>query len=150
MPFPERLKALRKKAGLTQTKLGELIGVSLLTVFRWENGERSPRMDNIKKIAEVLHVSDAELLSEQQYENHSWVLQIKIAHDFREEMFDLSKGVPHVASITTTRDGGLLTLGGSYDVWTNDNCFKKLLQDLKKFRATVIQNGVSLGGIKQN
>ena len=144
MPFPERLKALRKKAGLTQTKLGELIGVSLLTVFRWENGERSPRMDNIKKIAEVLHVSDAELLSEQQYENHSWVLQIKIAHDFREEVFDLSKGVPHVASITTTRDGGLLTLGGSYDVWTNDDCFKKLLQDLKKFRATVIQNGVSL------
>ena len=47
--FAKRMKELREKAGLTQSELANEIGVSLFTIFRWEKGERQPRMEDIKK-----------------------------------------------------------------------------------------------------
>ena len=61
--FSERLRGLRKKAGLNQTELAELIGVSTITVCRWETEARAPRMGDIAKLASALHVSEAELLN---------------------------------------------------------------------------------------
>ena len=147
--FGQRLKAIRKKAGLSQSELAFLIGVHETTIRRWENDNKSsPSIDDIKKLAHALGVPDSDLLDDTSTQSHDWVLTVRIAHDFREEVFDLSKGIPRIASITTTKDGGLLTLGGNYENWTDDNAFKKLIADLKKFRATVIQNGIALGGIK--
>lgn len=143
--FGERLRKLRKAASLSQTQLAELIGVSLLTLFRWEKGERHPRTEDIKKLAKALHISEAELFLEQ---SGSWALRIEVANDFKQEVIDLTKKVPCISSITTTPNGGFLTLGGDYSLWTDDEQFKKLLSDLKKFRKTVIQNGIAQGGIK--
>ena len=53
-----------------------------------------------------------------------------------------------VSTITTSKEGDFLSLGGGYELWTDDNQFKKLINDLKKLRTTVIQNGIALGGIK--
>ena len=61
--FAQRLRTLRKKAGLTQEELGAGIGVSVMTIRRWEWEEQFPRMDDIRRLAAVLHVSEAELLS---------------------------------------------------------------------------------------
>ena len=146
--FGQRLKTLRKSKGLTQEELADRLELSIMTVRRWEWGERTPRIDDIKKLAHALGVPDSDLLNDSSTQSHDWVLTVRIAHDFREEVIDLSKGIPRIASITTTKDGGLLTLGGNYENWTDDNAFKKLIADLKKFRATVIQNGIALGGIK--
>ncbi|MBR2207924.1 MAG: helix-turn-helix transcriptional regulator [Synergistaceae bacterium] len=66
--FAQRLKELRRKARLTQEELANLIKVSPITVRRWEWGHRTPRMEEIKKLCEVLHVSEAELLNEPQGE----------------------------------------------------------------------------------
>ena len=66
--FAQRLKSFRKKAGLTQEKLADKVNVSMMTVKRWEWGQRQPRMEEIKKLCEVLHVSEAELLNEPQGE----------------------------------------------------------------------------------
>lgn len=147
--FGLRLKSLRKKSGLTQEKLADNINVSLKTVQRWENDERQPRIEELKKLALALHVSEDELINDYSTQPNSWVLNIKIAQSLEQEVVDLSKGVPRIATITTTKDGGLLTLGGSYENWTDDNCFKKLIADLKKYRSAVIQNGIALGGIKE-
>ena len=62
--FSKNLKNLRKKAGKSQTDLANAVGVSLLTVFRWEKGERQPRLDEIAKVAAVLNVTESELLSD--------------------------------------------------------------------------------------
>jgi transcriptional regulator with XRE-family HTH domain len=43
--------------------LAELINVSLSSIRRWENGLREPRASDIKKLCEVLNVSEAELLN---------------------------------------------------------------------------------------
>ena len=146
--FGERLKTLRKKAGLTQEELADRSGFSIATIRRWEWGERIPRVDDIKKIARALGVSVDDLLHENRTQSSGWVLTVRIANDFREEVIDLSKGIPRISTIATSKEGGLLTLGGSYELWTDDNNFKKLISDLKKFRSTVIQNGIDLGGIK--
>ena len=64
--FAQRLKSFRKEARLTQEDLAEKINVSIMTVKRWEWGKRQPRMEDIKKLCEVLHVTEAELLNEPQ------------------------------------------------------------------------------------
>jgi transcriptional regulator with XRE-family HTH domain len=40
--FPERIRRLRVKYGLTQIRLAELMGVSFASVNRWENGQSRP------------------------------------------------------------------------------------------------------------
>jgi SNF2 family DNA or RNA helicase len=40
--FPSRVRAIRGRLALTQTRLAEQIGVSFATVNRWENGQAKP------------------------------------------------------------------------------------------------------------
>ncbi|HHQ4541407.1 TPA: LexA family protein [Aeromonas veronii] len=53
----ERIRELRKKHGLTQQKLGELIGVKKSSISQWENDEHSPSGDNLAQLSKVLGVS---------------------------------------------------------------------------------------------
>jgi transcriptional regulator with XRE-family HTH domain len=39
---PERIRDIRKRAGLTQTQFASLLGVQQHTIARWENGKREP------------------------------------------------------------------------------------------------------------
>jgi bacteriophage CI repressor helix-turn-helix domain len=55
--FSERLKELRLKKGLTQTELGEKVGVKQNTFTNWENGKREPSFENLIKLADLLEVS---------------------------------------------------------------------------------------------
>lgn len=55
--FPQRLKELRLKKGLTQTELGEKVGVKQNTFTNWENGKREPSFENLVKLADLLDVS---------------------------------------------------------------------------------------------
>ncbi|MFM4647545.1 LexA family protein [Aeromonas bivalvium] len=53
----ERIKELRKKHGLTQQKLGELIGVNKASISQWEQGEYAPSGDNLVALAKAFGVS---------------------------------------------------------------------------------------------
>lgn len=55
--FLIKIKSLRSRLGLTQQALADLIGVSVLTVNRWENGQARPRPLAWEKI-ESLEASD--------------------------------------------------------------------------------------------
>ena len=46
-----RLRALRARYGLTQVRLAKLMGVSFVTVNRWENGQSHPSRLALEKIA---------------------------------------------------------------------------------------------------
>lgn len=52
----ENIKSARRKAGITQTKLAEKAGISLMSVRRYENGERIPNIETIQEIADALDV----------------------------------------------------------------------------------------------
>lgn len=57
-----RLKELRKDRGLTQSQLAEKIGVSKITVLRWENNERQIKPDKAQLLADYFYVDVAYLL----------------------------------------------------------------------------------------
>ena len=61
--FAQQLRKIRKRTGITQEELAKKLNISSKTVQRWEWNERTPRMEEIKKLCEVLHVSEAELLN---------------------------------------------------------------------------------------
>ena len=61
--FAQRLRVLRKRAGLKQEELASLINISTKTVQRWEYGERIPRANELQSLAAALHVTEAELLN---------------------------------------------------------------------------------------
>ena len=57
MEFSERLKDLRKQAGLTQVDVAEKLGISQPAYASWERGVKKPTQENLVKIAQVLNVS---------------------------------------------------------------------------------------------
>lgn len=48
----DRIKALRKSLGLSQTKFGERLGVTLSAVQKWEMGHNQPDSTSIKLICD--------------------------------------------------------------------------------------------------
>ncbi|MEJ8771087.1 helix-turn-helix transcriptional regulator [Streptococcus sp. 27098_8_186] len=57
-----RLKILRKEKKLTQDELAHEIGVSKITILRWENGERQIKPEKAKQLADFFGVSVGYLL----------------------------------------------------------------------------------------
>lgn len=53
----EKIKELRKKKGLTQEDLANALNVSRQAITKWESGDGSPDIDNLKNIALYFHVS---------------------------------------------------------------------------------------------
>ena len=51
--YPDRVKDLRERLGLTQTRMAERIGVSFATVNRWENGQSRPARLAWRRIADL-------------------------------------------------------------------------------------------------
>ena len=57
MSLGERIKALRRRAGLSQEQVAEQVGVSRQAVAKWESGERAPDLNNCAALAELYHVT---------------------------------------------------------------------------------------------
>lgn len=55
--FPQRLKELRQKKGLTQQEIADLVHVNRVTYTNWENGKREPNFEIVIKLADLLEVS---------------------------------------------------------------------------------------------
>ena len=59
--FKDRLKEARKNAGLSQEKLGNILGISKQTISDYERGYSEPDMNKIMQFMKVLNV-DANFL----------------------------------------------------------------------------------------
>lgn len=57
-----RIEELRKQQGLSQSKLADMAGVSMHSIFRLEKGTRIPKLDELQKIADALGVSIEEFI----------------------------------------------------------------------------------------
>lgn len=60
-----RIKKARLIEGLTQGELAERVGVSIVTVCKWENSKTFPAPKRLKQVAEALHTTVAKLLEEE-------------------------------------------------------------------------------------
>ena len=62
MEFHEKLQELRKRKGLTQEELAELLFVSRTAVSKWESGRGFPNIESLKAISAYFGISLDELL----------------------------------------------------------------------------------------
>lgn len=63
MTFSEKLRSIRKRAGMSQEKLAEKLGVSRQAITKWETDAGLPDIENIMAISALFGISIDELLS---------------------------------------------------------------------------------------
>lgn len=66
MKLNEKILYCRKKAGLSQVDLADLLGVSRQSVSKWETGESNPDVSKIPALAKAFGVTADWLLSEEE------------------------------------------------------------------------------------
>lgn len=54
--FSQNLKHFRVQSGMTQDELGKKIGRDYSTIGKWENGTRSPSMEDAITISEIFNI----------------------------------------------------------------------------------------------
>lgn len=86
MDFSERLKKLRKEAGLTQKELSENLNVAQPRILEWEKGKRNPNKRSLEKIASYFNVSVSYLLGETNVRSSFEIIEImENLSEFRQE-----------------------------------------------------------------
>lgn len=53
----KNLKALREEHGLSQQKLGELLGMTQQAIFKYERTTIEPDIDTLMRLADILHTT---------------------------------------------------------------------------------------------
>ncbi len=147
--FGSRLRAFRKKSGLTQEQLADAIGVHLNSVSLWENGEYTPKTQSIKALAKALGVSEADLLNDSPpVRSGGWVINIKCEADFKKEVIDLTGNIQPIVEIITTPQGVAFTVKADWDNLHNDAGLKQLFKQIQKVFPAIRGQGIALGAIK--
>jgi transcriptional regulator with XRE-family HTH domain len=83
--FSKRLKDMREIRGLSQTELGERVGVSKQQIYRYEQGRGEPDASTLSALAKELEVSADYLLGlVDDYEGH--LLEADLPDDEREAL----------------------------------------------------------------
>ena len=70
------IRAHRSEKNMTQEDLGKLVFVSKQAVSKWETGKTMPDLDTIKKLCEILDISNDEILGgsvEETKRNRRWL-----------------------------------------------------------------------------
>ena len=129
------IKQYRKKAGLTQPQLAELLHVSFSTLRRWETYGDYPRIDELQRLCDVLGCSEAELLNGAAMQDWELRLLVKRGDPTSKGVIDLTgKTVTSTLELSDLAMG--ITLSASYDLWEDDEKFEGLIEQLRKKRAT--------------
>lgn len=68
MTFKDKLKKYRNERNMTQKELADKASVSRTALASWEQGYRSPRMEAVFRIADVLKVDVKELLDDDHFD----------------------------------------------------------------------------------
>lgn len=76
MRFEEKLIQLRKTRGLSQEGLAEQLGVSRQAISRWEQGDTTPDLANLKQLSDLYGVS-ADYLLHDEYESDEDLPKVK-------------------------------------------------------------------------
>ena len=77
MSLGTKIKAYRKKAGMSQEKLAELCGVSRQAIAKWESDLSMPNSDHLFQLAQIFHVSAENLLAAEETQKEEKKKQFK-------------------------------------------------------------------------
>ena len=86
MKFNEKLKMLRKANNFTQEELAEKLNVSRQAITKWERGDGTPDIENLKQISILFNTSIDELIKEEkdvtieQKQQYTYIEELEIDH----------------------------------------------------------------------
>jgi len=89
MEFGEKIKKARKKSGLTQSQLGDKLGVSASMLAQYETGKRNPKIETLLKISEAIGIPLDELIgldNEEKQEKTSPDTEPPVSEEEKKEM----------------------------------------------------------------
>lgn len=84
-----RIKELRKEKGLTQKELAKILGVTSLSVLRWENGERQVKTDRAMELADFFEVPVGYLLGYEEPDEYMQVRYMDLMDDYNDLLDEL-------------------------------------------------------------
>lgn len=70
-----KIKLFRQKAGLTQEKLAEILGVTFQQVQNYENGKNKLNTDKLQQVCQALNIPTSQLLSDAETNQYCLSLQ---------------------------------------------------------------------------
>lgn len=82
MFFYEKLKMLRKESNLTQEELAERLNVSRQAITKWESGDGTPDIENLKQISILFNTTIDELIKE----NKIVTVESKVQYSYVQEL----------------------------------------------------------------
>ena len=131
----KNIARIRKKKGITQEKLAQLLSITTVTLSRWENGHFEPKASVIKRLCEVLNCTETELLSGPT--SQEWELKLLVSKSGTQEggTVDMT-GSGSTATLNIGDNAMGITLSAPYELWEDDAKFEALLEDLRRKRAT--------------
>ncbi len=86
MKFKEKIRTLRKTAGMSQQELAEKLHIHVTHLSKMENGHLTPSVDIVQRLMKVFAVSADQLLNE----DENTVIDIK-NHELNEQLILLNQ-----------------------------------------------------------
>ena len=129
MTTGERIKAARKKKGMTQAELANKLGISFVGVSQWENDIRNPKYETLEKIAKELDVgvwelkgvtvtSIGDVIAELRDERDISATQLSAMTDIplqRVQEFEFSSAVPTIEELSKLAAALRVPVSAFYD-----------------------------------
>ncbi len=135
MTFAEKLKMIRKQAGMSQEQLSEKLGVSRQAVTKWETDAGIPDIENIMAISGLFGISIDELLSNEKGTKKTveYLFESVTEYDIDEpKRYDMKFGGAKQFLLSGYQGEKIRVRLASNTMSTLQNDFKVKIDDIKK------------------
>ena len=155
MNVGEKIRLIRLQKNISQETLHELSGVPTISIRKYESGDRTPKIEQLAKIANVLNVSLSELLGWDIYEENirkenGFVTYLKsIGYSYSIERMGISES--HVEDMIDD-NGNIIDKEIINHIFSKDNIISKFteeeFQELQKKSKENIEGAILLQNLK--
>lgn len=135
MTFAEKLKSIRKQAGMSQEQLAEKLGVSRQAVTKWETDAGIPDIENIVAISALFDISIDDLISNKRETKKSteYLFESVTEYDIDEpKRYDMKFGGAKQFILSGYKGEKIRVRLVSNTLSTLQNDFKVKIDDIKK------------------
>lgn len=154
MTFAEKLKSIRKQAGMSQEQLAEKLGVSRQAITKWETDAGIPDIQNLMAISTLFDISIDEMLSNKKGVNKKteYLFESVTEYDIDEpKRYDMKFGGAKQFILSGYEGEKIRVRLTSNTLSTLQNDFKVKIDDIRKRIDVDInrRNGVSEAAAKE-
>ena len=154
MTFAEKLKSIRKQAGMSQEQLAEKLGVSRQAVTKWETDAGIPDIENIMALSALFDISIDELLSNEKGAKKpaDYLYESITEYDIDEQKrYDMKFGGAKYILLSGYNGEKIRVRLASNTLSTLQNDFKVRIDDIRKRIDVDVnrRNGVSEASAKE-